>query len=217
LRLGDHEVEITEENMIDEGTLDHRHFIKALVNLCRERSSGTVFYNLSSGLSARIVMNRGEISWVAFGEHRGTEAIEEIRLIDSGRMSFNNSLKLTIGKQNLPSTPEILKMLNTRSHETKSRSKESSKVSANPIPAMASSPSGRTYNKDEVCEIIVKESIEFIGPIAQIVCADYMKSQPAKISLNGVRKLIDIIVLDINDDAKGQRFKTRVRSLLKLG
>ncbi|MCG7973499.1 MAG: hypothetical protein JAZ16_00395 [Candidatus Thiodiazotropha taylori] len=202
--------------MVDGGILDHRQFIKALVTLCRERSSGTVFYNLSSGLSARIVMNRGEISWLAFGEHRGTEAIEEIRLIDSGRMSFNPSLKLTIGKQTLPTTPEILKLINTRSPERKGRSKDSSHKSINSKPINNQAPVDRVFNKNEVCEIVVRESIEFVGPIARIVCDEYMKSQPTQISLNSVHKLIDTMVLDIDDDAKGHLFKGRVNELLQL-
>jgi hypothetical protein len=202
--------------MIDDGILDHRQFIKALVNLCRERSSGTVFYNLSSGLSARIVMNRGEISWVAFGEHRGIDAIEEISLIESGRMSFNSSLKLTIGKQDLPTTPEILKKINTRGIEHKRHPKVSQPAAQKTNPTHNASTSGKTFDKNQICEIIVKESIEYIGPIAKIVCADYMKSQPDEISLNSLRKLIDIIVLDINDDTKGYLFKDRVRSLLKI-
>ncbi|MCG8067202.1 MAG: hypothetical protein JAY84_05010 [Candidatus Thiodiazotropha taylori] len=202
--------------MVDGGILDHRQFIKALVTLCRERSSGTVFYNLSSGLSARIVMNRGEISWLAFGEHRGAEAIEEIRLIDSGRMSFNPSLKLTIGKQTLPTTPEILKLINTRSPERKGRSKGPSHKPINSKPINNQPPVDRVFNKNEVCEIVVRESIEFVGPIARIVCDEYMKSQPTQISLNSVHKLIDTMVLDIDDDAKGHLFKGRVNELLQL-
>ncbi|MCG8488658.1 MAG: hypothetical protein MI756_14390 [Chromatiales bacterium] len=202
--------------MVDGGILDHRQFIKSLVTLCRERSSGTVFYNLSSGLSARIVLNRGEISWVAFGEYRGTEAIEEIRLIDNGRMSFNPSLKLTIGKQNLPTTPEILKMINTRGHERKSRAKVPNHKSPSSSSINSEPFSGKVFNKEEVCEIVVRESIEFIGPIAKIVCAEYMKSQPAQVSLSSVRQLIDTMVFDIDDEAKGRLFKDRVRALLKL-
>jgi hypothetical protein len=203
--------------MIDDGILDHRQFIKALVSLCRERSSGTVFYNLNNGLTARIVLNRGEISWVAFGEHRGIDAIEEISLIDSGRMSFNHTLKLAIGKQNLPSTPEILKIINTLGNiERKSRAKASYQATQKPNSTRNASTSGKTFDKDRVCEIIVNESIEYIGPIAKIVCTEYMKSQPDMISLNSLRKLIDIIVLDINDDSKGHLFKDRVRSLLKI-
>ncbi|MBW9258484.1 MAG: hypothetical protein K1566_19390 [Candidatus Thiodiazotropha sp. (ex. Lucinisca nassula)] len=202
--------------MVDGGILDHQQFIKALVTLCRERSSGTVFYNLSSGLSARIVMNRGEISWLAFGEHRGTEAIEEIRLIDSGRMSFNPSLKLTIGKQALPSTPEILKLINTRGHERKGQNKGQNHKSLNSKSTNNQAPLNRVFNKNQVCEIVIRESIEFVGPIARIVCDEYMKSQPTQISLNSVHKLIDTMVMDIDDDTKGHLFKGRVNELLQL-
>ncbi|MES9852683.1 MAG: hypothetical protein ABW170_12745 [Candidatus Thiodiazotropha sp. L084R] len=197
--------------MVDGGILDHRKFIKALITLCRDKSSGTVFYNLESGISARMVLNHGVITWVACGELRGEEAVDAIRLIDSGRMSFNPSLKLTIGKQSLPTTPEILREINTRNFN--SAVTDSFKTSAN-VPS--ESIVGNSYNKEDVCRIVVQESIEFIGPIAKVICADYMKSMPSQIGVKNIRNLIDSIALDINDDIKGRVFKDRVRTILKI-
>lgn len=200
--------------MVDGGILDHRQFIKELVILCRRKSSGTVFYNLESGLSARMVLNHGEICWVAFAELRGTDAINKIRSIDRGRMSFNPSLKLTIGTQNLPTTPEILKEINTR--DSSHRSKLPNQKTTDSSSEETENFSEHTFNKDDVCEIVVKESIEFIGPIAKLICKDYMKSMPAQISVRDVRKLLDSIVMDINDEVKRRVFKDRVRSSLKI-
>jgi hypothetical protein len=200
--------------MVDGGILDHRQFIKELVILCRRKSSGTVFYNLESGLSARMVLNHGEICWIAFADLRGMDAINEIRSIERGRMSFNSSLKLTIGTQNLPTTPEILKEVNTR--DSSHRSKTSNQKATDSSSVSTESFSGHSFNKDEVCETVVKESIEFIGPIAKLICADYMKSMPEQISARDVRKLLDSIVTDINDEVKRRVFKDRVRNLLKI-
>jgi hypothetical protein len=202
--------------MVDGGNQDHRQFIRALVTLCREKSSGTVFYNLDSGLSARMVLNRGEICWVAYGELRGQEALEDIRLIDKGRMSFNPSLRLTLGKQTLPSTPEILRELNTREFDKQNSHSATDQKRHQSNSNSAQIISGKTFNKEEVCEIVVKESIEFIGPIAKVICAEYMKPLASEINLSSVRKLIDTIFIDINDEAKGKQFKERVKTSLKI-
>jgi hypothetical protein len=197
--------------MFDGGILDHQKFIRALVTLCKDKSSGTVFYNLDSGLSARLVLNHGEICWVAFGELRGEEAIKEIRSIQSGRMSFNPSLKLAIGKQSLPTTPDILRAINTRNlnHGLDLGSTTSTLETSEVI-------TGKSYDKQEVCKVAEQQSLEFIGPMAKVLCAEYTKSMSARIGLNDVRKLINTIARDIDDTHKARLFKDNVKKILKI-
>ncbi|MES9981037.1 MAG: hypothetical protein ABW115_22480 [Candidatus Thiodiazotropha sp. 6PLUC6] len=200
--------------MVDGGILDHRKFIKALITLCRDRSSGTVFYNLESGVSARMVLNQGVITWVACGELRGEEAIDAIRLIDKGRMSFNPSLKLTIGKQRLPTTPEILREINTRDFNSEAIDQPQKTAASSPDNSRVTT--GNSFSREDICKVVVEESIEYIGPIAKVLCADYMKSMPAQIDVRNIRKLIDSMAMDINDEVKGRVFKNRIREILKI-
>jgi hypothetical protein len=202
--------------MFDGGILGQREFIRALVTLCKDKSSGTVFYNLNSGVSARLVLNHGEICWVAFGELRGEEAIEEIRLIDSGRMSFNPSLKLAIGKQSLPATPEILRAINSRSHDHETHSHDLDLGSTTSTLDTSETIIGKSYDKREVCKIVGEQSLEFIGPMAKVLCAEYTKSMSAQIGLNDVRKVINAIAQDIDDTHKAQLFKDNVKGILKI-
>jgi hypothetical protein len=203
--------------MFDGGIVDQREFVQALVTLCKDKSSGTVFYNLNSGASARLVLNHGEICWVAFGELRGEEAIDEIRLIDdNGRMNFNPSLKLAIGKQSLPTTPEILRAINARSrgHETHNHDLDLGITTS----TLETSETiiGKSYDKWEVYTIVEEQSLEYIGPIAKVLCAEYTKSMPAQIGLNDVRKIINAIARDIDDKFKAQQFKDNIKGLLKI-
>ncbi|MET0029291.1 MAG: hypothetical protein ABW101_16800 [Candidatus Thiodiazotropha sp.] len=199
--------------MVDGGLLDHRGFMHALVTLCRDKSSGTVFYNLESGLSARMVLNHGEICWLAFGELRGVDALQAIREIERGRMSFNPLLKLAIGKQALPTTPEILRTINTR--EAHSFSTPPQAIASVTATASAEETvSGRTFDRERVFEVVSGEAMEFLGPIAKLLCQDYMKSMGALLSGNEIKKLINAIVQDIGDEEKVRRFKDGVKKRL---
>ncbi|MET0091379.1 MAG: hypothetical protein ABW068_15405 [Candidatus Thiodiazotropha sp.] len=199
--------------MVDGGLLDHRGFMHALVTLCRDKSSGTVFYNLESGLSARMVLNHGEIYWLAFGELRGVDALQAIREIERGRMSFNPLLKLAIGKQELPTTPEILRTINTR--EAHSFSTPPQAIASVTVTATSEETvSGRTFDRELVFEVVSGEAMEFLGPIAKLLCQDYMKSMGVSLSGNEIKKLINAIVQDIGDEEKVRRFKDGVKKRL---
>ncbi len=190
--------------------MDHRGFMHALVALCREKSSGTVFYNLENGISARIVLNRGEICWLAFGELRGVDALQAIREIQQGRMSFNPLLKLAIGNQALPSTPEILRTINTR--EAHSYATPQQPIASVPVvdqPSEASSENA--FDKQTVFDVVSREAMEYLGPIAKLLCQDYLKSMGPSLSSNDVKRLINSLVQDIGDSQKEQRFKDGVR------
>ncbi|MET0067175.1 MAG: hypothetical protein ABW076_12590 [Candidatus Thiodiazotropha sp.] len=196
--------------MVDGGLLDHRGFIRALVTLCRDKSSGTVFYNLESGASARMVLNQGEICWLAFAELRGVEALRAIREIERGRMSFNPLLKLAIGKQVLPTTPEILRAINTR--EAHSFAAEPPVIATLENTNSPAEPAtGRSFDKQAVCELFSREAMEFLGPIARLLCEDYMKSMPQRISSNEVKKLLNAVAQDIGDEQKVRRFKEGIK------
>jgi hypothetical protein len=197
--------------MVDGGLLDHRGFMRALVALCRDKSSGTVFYNLESGISARIVLNCGEICWLAFGELRGVDALQAIREIQQGRMSFNPLLKLAIGNQALPSTPEILRSINTwEAHSFAAPKQPIAAVPGVEKPSAASS-SEHTFDKQTVYGVVSTEAMEFLGPIAKLLCQDYLKSMGASLSGNDVKRLVNSLVQDIGDNEKERRFKDGVR------
>jgi hypothetical protein len=206
--------------MVDGGILDHRQFIRELVTLCRERSSGTVFFNLDSGISARIVINRGEICWMAYGEFRGEEALNAIREIENGRMIFNPLLKLSIGEQILPSTPEILRLINSRDYHhhydydfDQTNDQDSGFRSSSQL---IETNSGKYFDKGIVCEVVETEAMEFLGPIAKILCADYVKCMSSELTYHDVRLLINNMARDISSETEIKYFKDRVRRALKI-
>ncbi|MEJ2589812.1 MAG: hypothetical protein P8178_00180 [Candidatus Thiodiazotropha sp.] len=198
--------------------MSQRQLLRSLVNLCKEKASGTLFFNLDTGVSARLVLNRGSIRWVAYSDLRGEPAIDAIKQIVTARMSFNPNLKLVIGNQGLPATAEIIKRLDparSRSEPEAAIPVVTDAVSIAP-PAAVEAGADRPFELDDVRWVLEQESMEYLGPMARILCADYLKSMPSHLSHAQVRQLIGSLMQDINNAHKSQEFEARVKKVLKI-
>ena len=204
--------------MVEGGILSQRQLLRSLVNLCKEKASGTLFFNLDTGVSARLVLNRGSIRWVAYSDLRGEPAIDAIKEIATARMSFNPNLKLVIGDQGLPATAEIIKRLDpgrSRGVPEAAIPVVTEAVSIDP-PAAVEAGADRPFELESVRRVLEQESMEYLGPMARILCADYLKSMPSHLSHAQVRQLIGSLMQDINNTHKRQEFEARVKRVLKI-
>ncbi len=205
--------------MVEKGLMNYRQLIDELIKQCKARSSGTLFFNLDNGQSARLVLNQGSICWVAFLQLRGEEALEAIREIGFARLNFNPLLKLAIGEQSLPSTSTILKRLYRNSHS--SMREETSDIplvtEVVKTPEVSVESGGdNPFSLDKVRQALEYEALEYLGPMARIICADYLKSMPSQLSHAQVRHLITMLMQDINDEIKGASFMRRVNNALNI-
>jgi hypothetical protein len=203
--------------MVDNRTMTSRQLIDELVRHCKERASGTIFFNLYTGESARMVLNEGVISWVAFEQLRGEEAIDALSQIREARFSFNPLLKLAIGKQQLPSTSKIVKRLYKQIIDSSPTHNVPAVTGAVLLPnAQDAVSSDRPFSLDQVRLTLENEAVEHLGPMAKLLCTDYFKSMPPYLSHSQVRQLIGTLMRDINDERKGQLFMERVERVLKI-
>jgi hypothetical protein len=201
--------------MSSDGIMNHQQLIRGLIKLCRDKASGTVFLNIEDGNSARLVLNQGVICWAAFKELRGESAIDAISGIGAARFKFNPILKLAIGEQQLPSTPEVLKRLNTYTDDEQEELVPTVTDVVSPLHPVDTGTGGdRPFKLDQVRTVLERESMEYLGPMARLLCGDYLKSLPANLSLVQVRHVMNALLQDINDEQKGQRFLERVRNAL---
>lgn len=206
-----------EERMADTEVMNHRQLIIELVKHCKEGASGTAFFNLDRGESARIVLKQGVICWIAYEQLRGEEAIDAIAAISEARFNFNPLLKLVIGQQQLPSTSKLLKRFSRRDAETSSAQAVPMAIDRVSAPDSEEEINGnRPYSQDQVRAALEKEALEFLGPMAKVLCADYLKTKPRALSHEDVRIIIKCLMKDINDDVKQQLFASRARQALKL-
>jgi len=208
-----------EELMVEKGLMGYRQLIDELIRQCKARASGTLFFNLDNGQSARLVLNQGSICWVAFRQLRGEAALEAIREIGFARFNFNPLLKLAIGEQRLPSTSTIIKRLYLDARPSQPGRVDdiplmTDVVVTSELPAGAGSE--RRFGLDQVRQSLECEAMEYLGPMARILCADYLKAMPSQLSQAQVRQLIAMLMQDIHDEAKGGRFMERVKKALKM-
>lgn len=196
--------------MVSEGIMNHQQLIRGLIKLCRDKASGTLFLNIDDGSSARLVLNQGMICWVAFKDLRGEPAIDAISEIGAARMKFNPILKLAIGEQRLPSTPKVLKRLNRYADDEQEVAVPTITDVVMPSPP-ADTGGDRPFRLDQVRGVLERESMEYLGPMARLLCGDYLKSLPANLTLVQVRHVMNALLQDIKDEQKGQRFLERVR------
>jgi hypothetical protein len=208
--------------MVDNEVRSYRQLLDELARHCKERSSGTIFFNLVTGQSARLVLNKGVICWIAYEELRGEEAIEAITAIYEARFSFNPLLKLAIGQQQLPSTSRLLKRLYKDGDAASTNEQKDVPVVTEMVSPASSlndvyeKSEERPYSLEHVRMALENEAMEFLGPMAKILCADYLKAMPNYLSHSEVREVIGSLVQDINDDTKRQRFMGRVKKALSI-
>jgi len=126
-------------------------------------------------------------------------------------LKFNPILKLAIGEQQLPSTPEVLKRLNSYASDEEVVPTITDVVSA---PHQAEIGGDRPFRLDQVRDVLEQESVEYLGPMARLLCGDYLKSLPDNLSHIQVRHVMNTLIQDINDEQKGERFLERVRKAL---
>jgi hypothetical protein len=58
--------------------------------------------------------------------------------------------------------------------------------------------------------------MEYLGPIAKVLCSDYLKNMPPQLTLGQVRQLISTLKQDINDERKGRQFMMGAERALKI-
>jgi hypothetical protein len=183
--------------MLSRRILSYQEFVRALVSLCRDKSSGTLFYNLKNELCARIVLIEGEIKWVAFNGFTGEKAIAAIRNIDSGRLNFNPKLQLMIGNQHLPSTLTILREIKKKSNREHIQGLllNDEKVSS----IIGSNDSYKMQSNNNACKIIEEGGLDNFCPIVKFLSTNHKKLISPQLSQTQICQVIDSIVKSIND------------------
>jgi hypothetical protein len=197
--------------------MNHRQLIDKLVKHCKERASGTIFFNLPAGQSARLVLKKGVIHWAAYERLRGTKAIESIREIDQARFNFNPSLKLAIGDQQLPPTSDILKRLYKHNNKAATEDDLPFTYEGYSSANILTNVNGEDHlGLERVRQVLEEEAMEYLGPMGKVLCADYLKSMPSHLSAIQVRQVMTSLKQDINDVRKGELFMARVKKELSI-
>ena len=189
--------------MSERKTLVHDALVEEIANLCRQRSSGTIFIATPDNQLAKLALVDGEIVCASLRRLHGVEVIKAIAVLESGQFGFNPDLQLVTKREHLPDTETLIGIL------------RSSQSSAPPVDTELAGllPENQASNAD-ITQILIRESTEYIGPMATVICQEYMQEQPPFPNQHQINQVIHRLEQDINDADKAIKFRQAVLASL---
>jgi hypothetical protein len=161
--------------------LTYKQLIDQLRRFCGEHRTGTVLIATEDNQLARILLEKGNITFMAFGQHQGQDAIPLIQEIETGRIKFSEGHVGSYNKQVLSPTREVLQAL----------------AGTRATPAVA-------------LKIIENELIDILGPMGSLICAEHLKKAGDLTQASALTDLINAVAREIKDPTKTRRFKEDV-------
>jgi len=178
--------------------LGYRQLMTELRRLCAEKRTGTMFVTTIGNQSARFVLQQGNITSMWFRLKGGLDALPLVKKIESGWFSFTTEIVDHGNQAALPGTDELLTAL----------------VGESAPPAAHSSPLLNTIQLDRAQKVVESELAEFLGPMAGVICREYVLGATDPGQSPDIHRMIDALAKEVGDPAKEARFKQRVLAKL---
>lgn len=184
--------------MIQEQSLtaynSYAELMGTLEGLYQQKSTGTLFIATPDNHFGRIVLKGGEIVSLVFGTKSGEAAIPFIRAVKAGEFRFSQGQTPMDGAENLPPSPILLRRLNT----------------STPAPAVKLQPAIDIHRLGQIYRVIEDELVEFVGPIASLVCSEHKAKFGTIAKTSALYDLLESVASEIEDLEKAHLFKERV-------
>ncbi len=190
--------------------LTYQELISEIRRLSLDKRNGTIFITSTDGHIARIVLNKGTITYLNFdNKHHGSQAIPYIQGIKRARLQFVGGTFESYQAEILPSTEEIFYQLSAVKVIPEKSSEFSNSTKIKPTAETGSELSTPTdFNK--AIETIKITLADYIGPIATIICDNYIQT----IKLNNTKDylivMIKTLALEIEKTDEQEEFKNKL-------
>lgn len=179
--------------------LSYRQLMTELRRFCAEKRTGTMFITTTENQSARFVLRQGNIISMWFRLKGGVEALPFIKRIENGWFSFTADVVDHGDHPVLPPTRELLTSLTGESI---------------PLGSPHSSSPINTLQLDRAQKAVESELAEFLGPMASVICREYLLGEAELGQPPDITKMIEAISKEVGDPVKEVRFKQRVLAKL---
>ena len=143
--------------------------------LCTQLRTGTVFLVSDQNRMVQVHLDRGEIAFLMHRNRRGQDALQVIAGMRQARLRFDEAYATRTEKDNL-STRDVLEYLNAVAQDAPAPEHAATALAGRAMP-QANAVSGE--HKAIIQSILVK----YIGPMAEIVCAEHFAQATALPSL----------------------------------
>ncbi len=173
-----------------------KDIVDEIGRLHRSRVTGTLFVATGENKSAQILFEDGEITSIYFFNRHGREALEKMSTIKVGRYRFQEGFTPVRKRVDLPNTAVIIEKLEKLCGEESS------------VKTVQSPGSGGEISEEEK-SVLEKCLVEYIGPMAAIVCEDYFHGEME------LQEIVEKLALEIPSPQQAMKFREEV--LKKLG
>ena len=174
--------------------------VEQLRHYCAERLTGTVFIVSDDNRMAQVQLDGGNIVMLLCRGRRGLDALAAMRTMPSARLRFDASVA-PAGETEHFNTSEIIDRLGISVAGT-------APVSAAVRPAPASAAASQAPGTLARLERML---VHYIGPMAQIVCADYASHK------GDMRSLVLALASEVPDQRQADAFRAEAAQALGLG
>lgn len=170
--------------------------VEHIKQLCRQRKSGTLFLASDENLLVQVHLDGGNIVSLMHRNRRGLHALAALTQIRNARLRFDDGYVASSENHDL-STQAILDHLENAAPKPAQPSKVPDALASNVFTA-------------EVRATAQRILVRYVGPMAEIVCADHFERAADLHAL--VRALAD----EIPDQAEAAKFSVEIGNALNL-
>ncbi|BAP56920.1 hypothetical protein THII_2623 [Thioploca ingrica] len=177
--------------------LKYQELIAEVHRLFAEKQTGTIFITTSDNHLVRLVLNKGEIVHLVYDtNYRSYDAIPLLKKIQAGRLQFARGIFEAANEIPLPPTKELLYVLSGKGEEKN---------------LLTYSPKKVDSPFEEVIIQIKRALSNHIGPIAALICDEYIEKTGGINNFNAIDALIDDVAKEIGEPDTERLFKIQLK------
>ncbi|WP_260292593.1 DUF4388 domain-containing protein [Sedimenticola hydrogenitrophicus] len=167
--------------------------LEELKRLSGEKRSGTLFITTDDNHAARFVLEGGEVTSLGYRHYHGYDALPRIQKIRSGYYRFVDQGFMSMEEVPMPETSELLGLL------------QMDRGDEDNLGPAAADPS------DETLATLRRELTVHIGPIAAILCEEYLQDHGKPADPAALARMIHHLAAEIGEPRKRDLFISRVK------
>ncbi len=178
---------------------DYDGLVQYLNQLCLEKATGTLFITTDKKHSVRFALQDGYITSCNYRLKRNHDAIELIKAVKSGKYKFFTGTSESQDKDIARHYDLYTALFGKTSPSSKEVKSESTAPDMLDIKTI-----------DKAVEMIAKELAHFIGPVARLICDEYINNTGQARSKDDLITMTESVATEIGNSVQEKKFTEAV-------
>ncbi len=192
----------------------YNELMNYLKQLCHEKADGTLFITTDQKHSVRFKLHNGHITSCNYRFKRDHDAIKLIKAVKSGKYKFFAGTTGSETGDTVRSTDLYTALFGKISQAPKEMNKKSGFLEKPDFSHESMSATASNLldaeNVEKAIEMIARELAHFIGPVARMICDEYINRTGETRSLDDLIAMADSVASEIGDSVQEQQFTKAV-------